>query len=83
MVQKRTPDHRIARILGVVGADLLVSFGEMALCAYGLNILFWYMVNILYYGSNWAYSFSLWNTFVNDIFGTCAQGFNSECTAWL
>lgn len=70
--------------LWYVGREVLVGlehFSYMLLAAFTLNVLYWYIVNILYYESTLSYSLEhYFEGFVLDLFGACGKGYYfNEC----
>ena len=56
-------------------------FSYMLLSAFTLNVVYWFVANILYYEDPIMYAFEhYFNDFVLDLFGTCGKGYYfNEC----
>ena len=70
--------------LRYVGREALVvieHFAYMLVAAFTLNVLYWYIANVLYYGMDLKYSFEAYfEDFVLDLFGACGKGYyHNEC----
>ena len=60
------------------------QFLSLLLAAFTLNVLFTLIINIFYYGFTLSYTMEhYFDSFVWDLFGICAQGYNfSECISF-
>jgi len=68
-----------SRLLPLVCGGILLEFAEACIAVWLMNFLYWVQVFFLYYMDSWERSLQYFESFVNDIFGWCVQGFAPFC----